>query len=141
MIKLKECKPYLREYYLIPNQVPAYQSTDIIMALEYADRFARSFFRPIVVCLALGTSYGSHSGSSPLSNYINRLADKRSRVFVIGGGVSKAGEILTENLKKHYNQNLIDALCNKEFRLATLGNDAGIYGSAKMILDYVTKMK
>lgn len=62
-------------------------------------------------------------------------------VFVIGGGVSKAGEILTENLKKHYNQNLIDALCNKEFRLATLGNDAGIYGSAKMILDYVTKMK
>ncbi len=62
-------------------------------------------------------------------------------VFVIGGGVSRAGEILTENLKKHYNQNLIEALCNKEFSLAKLGNDAGIYGSAKMILDYVAQMK
>ena len=62
-------------------------------------------------------------------------------VFVIGGGVSRAGEILTENLKKHYNKNLIEALCNKEFRLAMLGNDAGIYGSAKMILDYVAQMK
>ncbi len=62
-------------------------------------------------------------------------------VFVIGGGVSRAGEILTENLKKHYNQNLIEALCNKEFSLAMLGNDAGIYGSAKMILDYVAQMK
>ena len=59
------------------------------------------------------------------------------QVFVIGGGVSKAGEILTEGLKKHYNNNLINALRDKEFRLATLGNDAGIYGSAKMILDRV----
>ena len=58
-------------------------------------------------------------------------------IFVIGGGVSKAGEILTEGLKKHYNQNLLSALYDKEFRLATLGNDAGIYGSAKMILDQV----
>ena len=59
------------------------------------------------------------------------------QIFVIGGGVSKAGEILTEGLKKHYNNNLINALRDKEFCLATLGNDAGIYGSAKMILDRV----
>ena len=86
VIKLKECKPYLREYYLLPKDVPAYQSTDIIMAMEYADGFARSFVRPVVFCIALGTSYGSHSGTSPLSNYMNRLGDKRSRVFVVGGG-------------------------------------------------------
>ena len=86
VIKLKECKQYLRDYYLIPDNVLAYQSTDIIMALEYADRFARSFFRPIVFCIALGTSFGSHRGVSPLSNYINRLGEKRSRVFVVGGG-------------------------------------------------------
>lgn len=86
VIKLKECKPYLRDYYLIPQEAAAYQSTDIITALEYADSFARSFYRPVIFCLALGSSYGGHSGNSPLSNYINRLADKRSRVFVIGGG-------------------------------------------------------
>lgn len=86
VIKLKECKKYLRDYYLIPEQVPAYQSTDIMMALEYADSFARSFFRPVIFCIALGSSYGSHSGNSPLSNYMNRLANKRSRIFVVGGG-------------------------------------------------------
>ena len=99
VIKLKECKQYLRDYYLIPNDVPAYQSTDIIMALEYADRFARSFFRPVIFCLALGTSYGSHRGTTPLSNYINRLADKRSRVFVIGGGNEG-------NTSHHYFENI-----------------------------------
>lgn len=63
------------------------------------------------------------------------------QVFVIGGGVSKAGEILTKTLEKHYNQNLLGALYHKDFRLATLGNDAGIYGAAKMILDQVVARK
>lgn len=56
------------------------------------------------------------------------------QVFVIGGGVSKAGDIITDTVKKHYEKNVMDALKNMEFRLATLGNDAGIYGSAKLIL-------
>ena len=55
-------------------------------------------------------------------------------VFVIGGGVSRAGEIITETTKKYYNRNVMNALKNKEFKLATLGNDAGIYGAAKLIL-------
>ncbi len=55
--------------------------------------------------------------------------------FVIGGGVSKAGDILIDTLKKHYGHNLLNALQTTEFRLATLGNDAGIYGCARMMLD------
>ncbi len=55
--------------------------------------------------------------------------------FVIGGGVSKAGDIITETVKKHYNQYVIDSLKDKEFKLATLGNDAGIYGAAKLIIE------
>lgn len=54
--------------------------------------------------------------------------------FVIGGGVSKAGKILTDAIERHYNTGIMKALQNKEFRLATLGNDAGIYGCAKLVL-------
>ena len=99
VIKLKECKKYLRDYYLVPEKVPAYQATDIMMALEYADGFARSFFQPVIFCIALGSSYGSHSGTSPLSAYINRLANKRSRIFVVGGGNEG-------NTAHHYEGNL-----------------------------------
>lgn len=56
-------------------------------------------------------------------------------VFVIGGGVSKAGDILTTGIKENYEKNVMFALQNKEFKLAELGNDAGIYGCAKMVLD------
>ncbi len=57
------------------------------------------------------------------------------QAFVIGGGVSKAGEMLTTLIKKYYEQNVMFALKNKEFRLAELGNDAGIYGCAKMVFE------
>lgn len=55
-------------------------------------------------------------------------------VFVIGGGVSKAGEIITELVSKHYNENLILVLKDKPFRIAELENDAGIYGAARHIM-------
>lgn len=55
--------------------------------------------------------------------------------FVIGGGVSKAGEILTNVIEKHYEENVMFALRGKEFKLALLGNDAGIFGAARMVLE------
>lgn len=56
-------------------------------------------------------------------------------VFVFGGGVSKAGEIILDYVKKYYVPNAFYAIKDKKFVLATLGNDAGIYGAAKMVLE------
>ena len=54
--------------------------------------------------------------------------------FVIGGGVSKAGEILLTTTSKYYQQYVFHACRDTKFVLATLGNDAGIYGCAEAIL-------
>lgn len=56
-------------------------------------------------------------------------------VFVIGGGVSKAGEVLLDYIKPHYERTVFHGSKDAKFALATLGNDAGIYGAAKMVLD------
>ena len=55
--------------------------------------------------------------------------------FVIGGGVSKAGSIITERVKKYYDAKSFNACLDAHFDLATLGNDAGIYGCVRMILE------
>ena len=55
-------------------------------------------------------------------------------VFVIGGGVSKAGDILLNATKKYFQLYAFHACRNTEFHLATLGNDAGMYGGAASIL-------
>lgn len=55
-------------------------------------------------------------------------------IYVIGGGVSKAGEILFDYIKGPYLEKTFFANKEVEFALAELGNDAGIYGAAKLVL-------
>ena len=55
-------------------------------------------------------------------------------VIVIGGGVSRAGEILLGYVEKNFQKKAFFSNKDTEFVLATLGNDAGICGAAKLIL-------
>lgn len=99
VVKLKECKEYLRSFYLIPGDVPAYEETDIMLAVRYGDGFATIFERPVVFCIGLGTNYGDHAGSSALSRYLSDIAVKRSRAVVVCGGNEG-------NAAHHYQGNL-----------------------------------
>lgn len=65
--------------------------------------------------------------------HISQVIDPE--VFVIGGGVARAGQIIIDEVSKNYEENVMFALKNKVFKMAELGNDAGIYGSARMVLD------
>ncbi|HIX15597.1 MAG TPA: ROK family glucokinase [Candidatus Hungatella pullicola] len=56
-------------------------------------------------------------------------------VFVIGGGVSKAGQFLIDLIYKYYDEFSSISKDKGGIVLATLGNDAGIYGAARLILD------
>lgn len=55
-------------------------------------------------------------------------------VFVIGGGVSKAGTIITEVIRKYYIERAFHSCRNADFALAELGNDAGVYGCVYLLL-------
>ena len=54
--------------------------------------------------------------------------------FIIGGGVSRAGDILIEYVQKYYKKYVWPGCRDKQFVLAKLGNDAGIYGAASYVL-------
>ena len=54
--------------------------------------------------------------------------------FVIGGGVSKAGEILLDYITPSFDKYAFSGSKNAKMVLATLGNDAGMYGAAKLVL-------
>ena len=55
------------------------------------------------------------------------------QAFVIGGGVSKAGQYLIDNIEGYYRDNCFAPCSNAEVRLAELGNDAGIIGAAALV--------
>lgn len=64
--------------------------------------------------------------------YATVLCDPEA--ILIGGGVSKAGQIVIDVIEKYYKKYSFHATVNTPIILASLGNDAGIYGAAKMMI-------
>jgi len=56
-------------------------------------------------------------------------------IVVLGGGVSKAGEVLLTGVEPYFHKYVFHAASNVKFSLASLGNDAGAYGAFKLALD------
>lgn len=56
-------------------------------------------------------------------------------VFVIGGGVSSAGEYLLKLIREAYARHMKITAARAQIRLASLGNDAGICGAAKLAME------
>ena len=56
-------------------------------------------------------------------------------VVVIGGGVSKAGDVLIQGIVPYFKKYCFHAAAGARFALASLGNDAGAYGAFKLALD------
>lgn len=86
MVKLKEAKSYIREFFFVPEGVPVYQENDIMMGVSYLDNLANILNMPLVICIALGNSIGSHGKNGPLSTYLNEICVKRRRAIVAAAG-------------------------------------------------------
>jgi len=70
-----------------------------------------------------------------LGNALSGVADVvNPQAIIIGGGVSKAGDVILKYVEDSFQKNVFHASRGTVFKLATLGNDAGIYGSAKLVL-------
>ena len=54
---------------------------------------------------------------------------------VLGGGVSKAGQVLLDGIRPYFDLYVFHAARGARFELASLGNDAGAYGAFKLALD------
>ena len=83
------------------------------------------------VAIEIAEKFGEYLGKglSVIADVVN------PQIFVIGGGVSKAGDVLLPYIEKNFTKYVFHASRGTKFALATLGNDAGIYGSAKLVLD------
>ena len=95
MVKLKEAKENLRNFFGIQSGIPCYQENDIMMGIEYLRQKSRQLLRPLVICLGLGSNSGSHEGILPLGSYLNQLGSVGGICIVVAGGNEN-------NLGHHY---------------------------------------
>lgn len=86
VVKLKPAKQYLRDFFLIQPDIPAYQENDIMAGISFLLGLATQYRRPLVILLGLGTSQGNHDGSSPLGFQLQSLRGVNGLSVVTGAG-------------------------------------------------------
>lgn len=99
VVKLRQAKQYLRDFFIIPENVECYQENHIIWGAEYCLQVARELKRPIVICIGLGSSQGAHDGNTILSRYLSGIADYPGVIVVTS--VGNEG-----NMGRHYRGNI-----------------------------------
>lgn len=110
-------------------------STDEPSALRNDEVNSKTIFDAVKaddkVAIKIAEQYGKYLGDAlaAISCVVN------PEIICIGGGVSKAGQVVIDYVKPHYVKNTFHGSRETQFALATLGNDAGIYGAAKLVLD------
>ena len=106
VVKLKQAKQYLRDYYFIPADAVCYQETDLMLGLKYLNDLADFLSLPLVVCITVGSNMGGHIGTLPFSYLIEGYSTKANHITVIGTG--------NEADKRHHYFNTITDMADRK---------------------------
>lgn len=85
-VKLKQAKQYLREFYFIDQEADCYQENDIMLGIQYLVDLAEQRGLPLILCTALGTTFGGHNGTTPLAVLLEYYSNSVNKGVVIGAG-------------------------------------------------------
>lgn len=105
-------------------------------------------------CVLRGTSFAAkdvfdaaRSGDKLAQREVDEMADTLGlalssiaetadpEMFLLGGGVSRAGDILLNAVEKHFKEYAFSSCRATPIKQASLGNDAGIYGAVRLIVE------
>ena len=118
VVKLKEAKDFLRDFFFIRPGATAFQENDVMAGVAYLDQLAYELNMPLSLCISVGTGWGSHGGTNPLSNMLDTVVSKRMRVVSIAAGNEA-------NKRHHFYGNIAE---NGDFENVEINVGSGVSG-------------
>lgn len=120
VVKLKQAKAITKEFFSIPEDAICYQETDVMLGVKFIEYIARELKRPLVLCIAIGTSQGPHDGLGSLSTYLGNItAIPQTCVVVCAGNEG--------NAQRHYSETILSTDPFKEFEIVVGENDKNFF--------------
>lgn len=86
VVKLKQAKQNLKDYFRIPDGVACFQETDLLFGIYYLLRKMQELGMPMAVYIGVGTNQGSHTGTTALNYYLNYYSGINGVNFVVPAG-------------------------------------------------------
>ncbi|MCC8028745.1 MAG: S8 family peptidase [Lachnospiraceae bacterium] len=86
VVKCKQAKQYLREYYFVPEGADCYQENDLMLAMAWLNQMAERLRKPLIICVGMGSAMGSHAGEDAISALCDEIGRLRQRGIVVSAG-------------------------------------------------------
>ncbi|MGN1142899.1 MAG: S8 family peptidase [Oliverpabstia sp.] len=86
VVRLKEAKQHLKDFYYFSGDIPVFQETDIMTGVQYLMDLSRKVRMPLILCIALGSNQGDHMGYTPLDISLRRLDSLPGVATVVAAG-------------------------------------------------------
>lgn len=87
VVKSRTARPYIREFFLVPpEQENAFESTAIMVGVEYIIEKAQQLNRPVAICIGMGTNSGSHDGFTLFEEYLSNVSNQTGTCLCMAAG-------------------------------------------------------
>ncbi|MHB1153722.1 MAG: S8 family peptidase [Eubacteriales bacterium] len=87
VVKLKKARPYYLDFYNVPeDQDDAYESSAVMIGVEYILQKARQLNRPVALCIGLGSNFGSHDGFTLFEEYLRYISSLKGVALTVAAG-------------------------------------------------------
>ena len=120
VVKLKPAKKFIKDFYMINEDVICYQENDVMLGLKYLLEIAEKYKRPISICIGLGTSQGDHDESGALSIYLSSVAQMNGVSVSIAAGNE-------DSSRHHYDSILLTGTNTDTVELNVGPKEQGLY--------------
>ena len=117
-VKLRKARPYYLEKYCVPpEQEFAFESSAAMLGVDYILQKARALNKPVVICLGLGSNFGSHDGYTIFTEYLSGISNQKGVCLCTAAG--------NESQERHHTQGKIPVKGQTQSIELKVGNDAG----------------
>lgn len=118
VVKCKQAKQNLRDYYFINTSEPCYAESDIMLGIRYLFKQAEIYQMPLVICVGVGTNQGGHVRGGILGEQLEEITDYRGILGVVAGGNEA-------NASHHYQNDMLNAGESTEVEIRVGENESG----------------
>lgn len=87
IVKVRKVRQFYLDLYAVPKDLEyAFGSISVMVGIEYIVRKAQQLSIPVVICIGLGSNYGSHDGFSLFEEYISGISNLRGVCICTAAG-------------------------------------------------------
>lgn len=90
IVKCRQAKRNLLEYYGVSEEKKAYSEVELLQAVKYLTGIAKREKKPMVICIGLGTNFGAHGSEGILQQYLEESGMRSQITIVVPSGNENA---------------------------------------------------